>query len=247
MDKARLLKQQQAGAVAYAFFEELERLIKPGLNLLEIEQLANKRINEAGYKPAFLGYKGYPATTCLSVNSAIVHGIPYDYLLDEGDVVSVDIGINNDGMLIDTARTYGVGKINSTNQRLIDITKTALDEAIKVCRQGQTTGDIGCCIQEIVEGADFAVIKELTGHGVGTTLQEAPTVPNYGRKGQGVVLQEGMVIAVEPITAVRPVKVVVLADGWTVAAKEDVVSAHFEHTVLITDGAPLVLSGPLKK
>ncbi|QQG50119.1 MAG: type I methionyl aminopeptidase [Candidatus Berkelbacteria bacterium] len=247
MDPKKLAKQQQAGLVAYDFFEELNSFIKPGRNLLEIEVLANKRIKEAGFKPAFLGYKGYPATTCLSVNSAIVHGIPYDYELDDGDVVAVDIGINNDGMLVDTARTYGVGKITTTNQRLIDTTRIALEEAVKLCRPGHTTGDIGACVQGIVEKAGFAVIEELTGHGVGTTLQEAPTVPNYGRPGQGVALQAGMVIAVEPITAIRDVKVVILADGWTVAAKEDVVTAHFEHTILITEDEPVVLSAPVEK
>lgn len=234
--------QRAAGRVAYHFFEELTKLIKPGLNLLEIEQLAAQRIKEADCQPAFLGYKDYPAVTCLSVNSAIVHGIPYDYRLKNGDVLSVDIGIDNHGWLVDTARTYAVGSISAINKALLDTTQKALQNAIGVCRVGATTGDIGHIIQKTVEGEGFAIVRELTGHGVGPTLQEPPSIPNYGQPGKGSRLNAGMVIAIEPITSIAPVRVVVLSDGWTIAAEQEIVTAHFEHTIVVTDGEPIVLT-----
>jgi len=244
MMKHNLKLQQAAGQVTWDFFEELAKLIRPGLNILEIEQLAAKRIKEAGMKPAFLGYKGYPAVTCISVNSAIVHGIPSDYVLANGDVVAVDVGIDNKGYLIDTARTYGVGQLLPENTNLLKATERALEEAIKLCKNSTPIGSISAVIQKTVESAGFSVVKELTGHGVGETLQEEPSVPNYGKTGNGQRLNAGTVIAIEPITTVKPVRAVVLADGWTIAADIDVVSAHFEHTVLITDDQPVVLTRP---
>lgn len=234
--------QQAAGQVATDFFDELATFIKPGVNLLEIEKLARQRIEQAGMKPAFLGYNGYPAVTCLSVNSAVVHGLPHDYRLENGDVITVDIGINNAGYLVDTARTYGVGKISPPSQRLIEVTQRALNEALILCSVGQTSGDIGHRIEHIVTKAGFSIIKELTGHGVGKTLQEPPSMPNFGRPGSGQRLKAGMVVAIEPITALRPVRVAILDDGWTIIADPDVVTAHFEHTVAITDGMPIVLT-----
>lgn len=242
--KHNVTLQRAAGRVAWDFFEELNATIRPGVNILEIEQLAQKRIEKAKMKPAFLGYRSYPAATCISVNSAIVHGIPTDELLQEGDVVAVDIGINNQGYLVDTARTYGVGQISSQDTNLIEVTALALENVIPLCRNGVMTGDIGSFIQNQVKEAGFSVVKELTGHGVGETLQEEPSVPNYGKAGQGKRLSAGTVIAIEPITTIRPVKVVVMADGWTIAATDDTTSAHFEHTLLITDGDPIVFTKP---
>lgn len=236
--------QQAAGRVAWDFFEEVATLIHPSLNLLEIEELARQRISEAGMKGAFLGFKGYPAVTCLSVNSAIVHGIPYSYELKEGDVVAVDIGINNAGYLVDTARTYGVGSLSTANSRLIQVTSDALNAVIPLCTEGTPIGDLGAVIQEIVEGAGFSIVEELTGHGVGATLQEEPSIPNYGKRGRGRKLEAGMVIAIEPITAIKPVRAAVLADGWTIIAEPDVATAHFEHTLLVTDKEPIVFTRP---
>lgn len=242
MNPDQLTKQKAAGRVAWDFFESLEHKIKPGLNLLEIEQFARDLIASSAMKPAFLGYKGYPAVTCLSVNSAIVHGIPYDYALKDGDVVAVDIGVSNDGYLVDTARTYTVGNVSKQVQDLLDVTKQALDDAIDVCKIGTRVGDIGAVVEKRVTAAGFTVIEELTGHGVGKTLQEEPSIPNHGNAGTGPILKEGMVVAIEPITALKPVKVVILADGWTIAAREDVVSAHFEHTIALTADGPIVLT-----
>lgn len=236
--------QKAAGQVAWNFFEELSALIRPGLNLLEIEELARQRIADAGMKGAFLGFKGYPAVTCLSVNSAIVHGIPYDYVLRDGDVVAVDIGINNDGFLVDTARTYGVGQLSAANKKLIQVTYDALEAVIPLCKADTPIGDLGAAIQEIVEGAGYSVVEELTGHGVGKTLQEEPSIPNYGKRGRGRKLEQDMVIAIEPITAIKPVRAAVLADGWTIIAQPDVATAHFEHTLLVTSGEPIVFTRP---
>jgi methionyl aminopeptidase len=234
--------QQAAGQVAWNIFEELKGLIKPGLNLLKIESIISERIKEAGMKPAFLGYKGYPAASCLSVNSEIVHGIPRDYELQEGDIIAVDLGVNNGGYLIDTARTYPVGTVRPEHLKLISVTADSLEAAIPLCRAGTKTGQIGQAIQSIVEDSGFAIVRELTGHGVGKTLQEEPSVPNHGPVSRGQVLEPGMVIAVEPITALKPVRAVVLADGWTIDADPSVVTAHFEHTILITDNDPIVLT-----
>jgi methionyl aminopeptidase len=242
MNPDQLDKQRAAGRVAWNFFEDLKKMMKPGLNLLEIEAFARESISQSGMKPAFLGYKGYPAVTCLSVNSAIVHGIPYDYALQDGDVVAVDIGVSNDGYLVDTARTYGVGTIGKEARQLLEVTSHALDQAIEVCRASARVGDIGAVVEKCVKDAGFAIIEELTGHGVGKTLQEEPSIPNHGRPGTGATLKEGMVVAIEPITALKPVRVVILGDGWTIAAREDVLSAHFEHTIALTAEGPVVLT-----
>jgi methionyl aminopeptidase len=245
MNAEQLRKQKFAGQIAAQFFAQLETFIKPGVNLLEIEEKARKIVEQNDLLPAFLGYKGYPAVTCISVNSAIVHGIPHDSVLKDGDIVSVDIGLSNDGFLVDTAYTYGVGQISTVNERLLAATKAALDAAMKQCRVGKRVGDIGAAVQQTVEAAGFAIIPELTGHGVGKTLQEPPTIPNYGTPGKGEVLKAGMVLAVEPITAAKKVKIGVQDDGWTIVASEEVATAHFEHTVLIDDAGPVILTGAL--
>lgn len=237
-------KQKAAGQVAWQIFEELTRLIQPGTNLLEIEELIRNRIVEAGMKAAFLGYKGYPAASCLSVDSAVVHGIPYDYKLRAGEVIAVDIGIDNGGYLVDTARTYPVGTVSDRTQQLLVTTRQALENAIKLCRAGTRIGEIGAAIEQTVRASGFAVIPELTGHGVGETLQEEPSIPNHGPAQRGTTLEPGMVIALEPITALKPVRVVVLSDGWTIMADPDVPTAHFEHTILITEDDPIVLTAP---
>lgn len=242
MNKDKLSALQAAGKVAGALHTEIGALIRPGLNLLEIEELAEKRIKEAGMKPAFLGYHDYPAVTCLSVNDEIVHGLPRDYILEEGDVLKVDLGVSTDGWLVDTARTHGVGKITPQAQNLLDVTRQALEEAIKLCRVGQTTGDIGAVIEKTVKSAGCAVVPDLAGHGVGRTLQEEPSIMNYGKPGGGVALKEGMVLAIEPITSTKPTKIAILSDDWTIIAENGALTAQFEHTIIITDNEPIVLT-----
>lgn len=241
MTDTKLAALTAAGQVAAKLHQEIAALIKPGLNLLEIEKLANLRIKEAGMKPAF-PTNDFPATCCLSVNDEIVHGLPHDFELSEGDVLKVDLGVLHDGWMVDTARTHGVGQISADAQRLLTVTEAALAAAIKVCQAGNRVGDIGAIVEQTVKAGGCAVIHDLSGHGVGRTLQEEPTIPNFGRPGTGPVLEEGMVLAIEPITCLKPTKIGVLEDGWTIIAENGLPTAQFEHTILITSGDPLVLT-----
>lgn len=231
-----------AGKLAGIIHREIGELIAPGLNLLKIEELIRERISSAGMKPAFLGYNGYPAVSCLSVNSVVVHGIPYDYALKSGDIISVDLGVEKNGWIVDTAITHPVGIVTEPIQRLLQITKQALDEALLLAKPGNHIGDIGAKVQSIIESAGFYIIKELTGHGVGSKLQMPPNIPNFGRTGHGPVIKEGVILAIEPITALQPVKVTVESDNWTIKAYPDVASAHFEHTIYVTSSGPIILT-----
>lgn len=234
--------QVDAGRVASLIHAKVKAMIKPKVNLLDIERLISELVRQARMKPAFFGFNNYPATSCLSVNSAVVHGIPYNYCLKEGDIVSVDFGVSSDGWIVDTARSYAVGRVLPEVKKLLDTTESSLELAIQLARPGNTVGDIGHVVQTKVEGEGFYVIRELTGHGVGKQLQMHPQIPNYGRKGAGTVLKVGMSIAIEPITALKPVSVAIADDNWTVQASEGVVSAHFEDTVFISLDGPIVLT-----
>jgi len=231
-----------AGALAAAIHAEIKTLIRPGLNLLEIEQVIADRIKSSGMKPAFLGFHGYPAVSCLSVNSVVVHGIPVDYQLQAGDIISVDLGVEKNGWIVDTALTHPVGTVSQSVNHLLKTTEQSLLAGISLAKAGNHVGDIGAKVQSIVEKAGFFIIKELTGHGVGPELQMPPNIPNFGRPGHGPILKEGMVLAIEPITALKPVQVRLEADDWTIKAYPDVVSAHFEHTIFVTKDAPIILT-----
>ncbi|MEK7535338.1 MAG: type I methionyl aminopeptidase [Patescibacteria group bacterium] len=231
-----------AGRVAAQIHQNVARLVRPGVNLLEIEDQISAQILVSGTKPAFLGYKKYPAVSCLSVNSAVVHAIPVNYVLRDGDVLSVDLGVKKNGWIVDTAWSHAIGKIDSRKRELLSVTKKALYEAIKVARVGNHVGDIGQIVQNIIEEAGFYVIRDLTGHGVGKKLQMPPSIPNFGHKGTGPELHEGMVLAIEPITALSRVSLTLEEDNWTVRAHPDVVCAHFEHTIVVTKGSPVVLT-----
>jgi methionyl aminopeptidase len=212
------------------------------LNLLDIEQFVDRRIRENGMTPAFYGYKGYQYATCLSVNDEIVHGLPRDYNLASGDIISVDLGVNCNGWMVDTARTYAVGEVKPQLQKLLTTAKQALSIAVGKAKVGNAVGDIGAAIEKTVTDAGFFIVKDLTGHGVGRKLQEPPTVPNYGREGSGPSLKPGMVIAIEPIISLDPTEIVLKPDGWTITADNGTLSAHFEDTVLITEKGPVVLT-----
>lgn len=231
-----------AGRVAALIHQAAQRLAVPGVNLISIEEEISQMIRSNGMKAAFLGYKNYPAASCLSVNSAVVHAVPKSYILKSGDVLSVDLGVENNGWIVDTAWSHAIGKLTPKVSRLLSVTKKALDEGIKVAQVGNHIGDIGSVIQNTVESAGFYVIKELTGHGVGRQLQIPPTIPNYGRAGSGIELKEGMILAIEPITALQRVKIVVEKDNWTIRAQPNVVCAHFEHTIVVTKTNPIVLT-----
>lgn len=231
-----------AGKTASLIHQTVAKMVAPGVNLLVIEEKIKKMISSAQMRPAFFGYRGYPAASCLSVNSAVVHAIPRDYLLQAGDILSVDLGVENNGWIVDTAWTHAVGDISAETAKLLEVTRNALSEGIKMAKIGNNIGDIGEAIQKTVEAAGFHIIKELTGHGVGKKLQLPPNVPNYGRSGQGPLIKEGMILALEPITALRPVKIVVESDNWTIRAVPDVICAHFEHTIFISKNGPVTLT-----
>lgn len=230
--------------------ELLDRLaaaVKPGVTGRELDQQAQRWIQEVGAKPSFLNYTGgssqpFPAALCVSVNGALVHGLPNDEPFREGDIVGLDLGIIYQGLYLDAARTVGVGKISAAAQRLLAVTREALRRGVAAARIGNRLGDIGAAVQTYVEGEGFGVVRQLVGHGVGYAVHEEPQVPNFGRTGQGLKLKEGLVIAIEPmVTAGNPL-VSTAVDGWTVVTKDGSLAAHEEDTVAITDSGPRVLT-----
>ena len=209
-----------------------------------LENAAADKMRELGAKPAFKGYRGYPCVLCTSINNEVVHGIPSaNRVLREGDIVSIDTGVVIDGFYGDSATTIAVGeKIAPRTKKLLEVTQASLASAIREVRAGATLGDVGAAVQEVVEAEGFSVVREFVGHGIGTRLHEDPQVPNYGRRGQGQKLREGMVIAIEPMVNVGRPGVQVLEDGWTAVTEDGSLSAHFEHTVAVTADGALVLT-----
>ncbi len=237
-------KMRRSGQAVREILNYVRGLVKPGMTTLDLENAAAARMHEMGVKPAFKGYRGYPCVLCTSVNSEVVHGIPSaERTLREGDIVSVDTGVVIDGYYGDSATTVVVGqKISPRTQKLLDVTEASLQRGIEAVRAGAALGDIGAAVQEVVEAEGFSVVREFVGHGIGTRLHEDPQVPNYGRRGQGQRLKEGMVICIEPmVNAGRP-GVQVLEDGWTAVTEDGSMSAHFEHTVAVTAEGALILT-----
>lgn len=240
--KDEIQKMRASGRIAARVLSELKNAAISGKTVLELDQMAEKIIHEAGGEPSFKGFKGYPTTTCISVNNEIVHGIPTKRVLKTGDIVGLDVGVFYDGYHTDTAITVGIGKITKEAQKLIDITKESLEMAIKMIKPGIHLGDIQSAIQVHVESAGFSVIRDLAGHGVGRALQEAPSIPNFGEKGKGLVLKEGMTLAIEPMVAAGDWHVKILDDGWTVVTADKSLSAHFEHTIAVTNNSGEILT-----
>jgi len=217
--------------------------IKPGITTLYLDRLAERYIRERGGIPAFKGYKGYPATICASVNEEVVHGIPSRRrILREGDIISVDVGVQYRGYYGDGAWTFGVGKVSDEAKKLIEVTKASLELGIRCLKAGVRIGDIGEVIQEYVESQGFSVVRDYAGHGIGKALHEFPQVPNFGRRGTGPVVEEGMVLAIEPMVNAGGYEVELLPDGWTVVTKDRSLSAHFEHTVLVRREDAVILT-----
>ncbi len=221
---------------------EVGKAIKPGVTTAELDKIAESFILSQGARPAFKGYKGFPATLCVSVNAQVVHGIPGGYTLKEGDVVSVDCGVVKDNFYGDSAYTFGVGKISEDTAKLLRVTKESLYKGIEEAVEGNRIGDVSAAIEEHAEAHSYGVVRELVGHGIGRNLHEAPDVPNYGRKGNGVKLQRGLVIAIEPMINMGKRDIKQEADGWTVTTKDGKPSAHFEHTVAIGKGKAEILT-----
>lgn len=219
----------------------IERFVEQGITLKELERLLAEFIVKKDAIPAFKGYRGYPAAVCISLNDEVVHGIPDERVLKEGDIVSIDIGVKKDGYFGDGAKTYGVGKISAEAKKLMKVTESALYKGINKACDGNRLYDISSTIQQSVESAGFSVVRELTGHGIGQKLHEEPIIPNFGMPGVGPRLKSGMVLAIEPMVNAGKYDVVTLSNGWTVKTKDGSISAHFEHTLVVgKDGAEIL-------
>jgi len=235
---------REAGRHVAEVLQILTDALRPGIIELELDEIVRREYKKRNIIPTFLGYYDYPATVCVSINDEIVHGIPGKREIQEGDVVSLDLGCTYKGFVADSARTEGVGYIGPEKQRLIDVCKEAVWRGIGAARGGNRIGDIGFAIQTYVEGEGFSVVKEYVGHGVGRQMHEEPQIPNYGRPGTGLPLRPGMVIAIEPMVNVGTWQTKKDPDNWTVRTKDGSLSAHFEHTLAITEGEAEVLTLP---
>lgn len=221
---------------------ELAKVIKPGITTLQLDKIAHDFIRDHGAVPAFLNYEGFPNTLCVSVNAQVVHGIPGNAELKEGDLVSVDCGVLKNEFYGDSAYSFGVGEVSSEVSKLMQVTKECLYKGVEQAKAGMRIGDISAAVQEHAEKNGYSVVRELVGHGLGRSLHEAPEVPNYGSKGKGVKLQEGLVIAIEPMINMGRRNVVTERDGWTIRAADNKPSAHFEHTLVVRKGEAQLLS-----
>lgn len=232
-----------AGQITGKTLNYLEGFVKPGVSTLELDKIAEKFIRANGAYPSFKGYGGFPASICASINDEVVHGIPNkDRILKEGDVISLDVGAYINGFHGDAARTFAVGKISSEAQRLIDVTKQSFFEGIKYAKEGNYLYEISAAVEQYVRANGFSVVRDYVGHGIGRELHEAPQVPNYKPYGRGPVLKKGMTLAIEPMVNIGTPRVKVLSDGWTAVTKDSEYSAHYENTVVITDGEPEILT-----
>jgi methionyl aminopeptidase len=221
---------------------ELAKIIEPGITTLKLDAIAESFIRDHKAEPAFLGYNGFPNTLCVSVNDTVVHGIPSDYVLREGDIVSIDCGVYKNGYYGDSAYTFAVGSISNDVKNLLSTTKESLFLAIESAIAGNRIGDIGYAVQSFCEKKSYSVVREMVGHGIGKKLHEKPEVPNYGQKGRGILLKHGMVLAIEPMINMGKKDIFVEKDGWTIRTKDGKPSAHFEHTVAIKKSGVDVLS-----
>jgi len=237
-----LKKIRAACAIAAKTLAFLRKKIKPGITTRELDAAADVFIQQQGGVSAFLGYRGYPANICTSINEEVVHGIPSGRMLRPGDLISLDVGVELEGYFGDAAITVPVGQIAEPAQRLINVTKQALLEGIAQARKGNHVSDISHAVQKHAEAAGFSVVREFVGHGIGAQLHEEPQIPNFGSPGRGVAIHPGMVFAIEPMVNVGGWKVEVLADGWTAVTRDRQLSAHFEHTVCVTESDAEILT-----
>jgi len=242
--QAELDKMRRSGRIVRQVLEMVRGMVAPGVSTMDLERAAEDKIKELGAKPAFKGYYDYPCVLCTSVNNEIIHGIPSEKrILKEGDIVSIDCGVVLDGYYGDAAITVPVGgQLAPELKKLLDVTETSLKKAIQEVRLGKTLGDIGAAVQEYVEANGFSVVREFVGHGIGTRLHEEPQVPNFGVRGHGTRLREGMVLAIEPMVNIGKPEARVLNDKWTAVTVDGSYSAHFEHCVAVTRNGPMVLT-----
>ena len=237
---------REACQIAAIVLEKLSTHLAPGVNTYDLDQTGKQLIESYGAVSTVYNYRMgnryFPAYTCISVNEEIVHGIPNDRILKEGDVVAIDLGVEDNGVIVDTARTHPVGKISQRSALLLRATELALKKGINQAVIGKKTGDIGATIEKIITSAGFYVIRDLTGHGIGKTLQEPPSIPNFGQPGSGTEIKEGMVLAIEPIISTTDTQITVKSDKWTIVALNNCITAHFEDTILVTKDGPLILT-----
>jgi methionyl aminopeptidase len=239
--QAEIEKLRRVNQLVARILAELRAMVAPGVTTQAIDELAERRVREAGAEPAFKGYHGYPATVCASINEQVVHGIPSKRALAEGDILSIDMGAKLDGFYGDCAVTVPVGRVTAEAEELLRVTEEALFHGIGAVRPGARVSDIGAAVQRHVEARGYSVVREFVGHGIGTSLHEEPQVANYGPGGRGPRLAEGMVLAIEPMVNAGKAAVKVLEDGWTAVTRDSSLSAHFEHTVVVTrDGCEIL-------
>lgn len=232
---AQINLMRRAGKIVAETLEFVEKNLKPGMMTAEIDRIAEEFILSKGAKPAFKGYHGFPAATCISIDDEVVHGIPGKRVLVEGQIVSVDLGAIFDGFYGDSARTFPIGEISEEKKKLLEVTKRSLEVGIAEVKAGNKLGRVSNAIQRSAESAGFSVVRDLVGHGIGRAMHEEPQIPNYGSANEGPVLASGMVLAIEPMVNIGTYKVQTKADGWTIVTIDGLPSAHFEHTVAVTN------------
>ncbi len=239
---AEIVIMKKNGAILKACLEQAGSMVKPGAKKKDIDKAIERMIVKAGAKPAFKGFHGYPAATCISVNEEVVHGMPNGTMLVEGDICSIDIGVLKDGYYVDAARSFAVGELSQEALKLIDTTREALDKGIEKAKPGNRLSDISHAVESHTVPRGFSVVKTLVGHGIGQSMHEEPQVPNFGPPSQGLELEEGLVIAIEPMLNAGGAEVFTKNDGWTVVTADKSLSAHFEDTVAITKNGPEILT-----
>ena len=238
-----IVLMKKSGQIVGQILDEVCCMVEPGVSTWELDRFAESRCKDFSAIPAFKGYQGFPATLCVSINDEVVHGIPSKKrILKAGDIIGIDFGVHQEGWYGDSARTVAVGKVSSEAQKLLDVTRKSLFLGIEQCHVGNRVFDIGHAVQNYVEANGFSVVREFVGHGIGKALHEDPQVPNFGPKGKGLQLKAGMVLAIEPMVNMGKHQVRVLDDGWTAVTADRSLSAHFEHTVVITDQGPEILT-----
>ncbi len=233
---------QESGQIVALVHETVKKAIKPGITTAELDAIAEALIRENGAIPSFKGYGGFPGSICASVNDQVIHGIPGEIVLREGDIISIDVGALKNGYHADAARTHPVGKVSEAAAELIKVTEESFFEGLKYCRKGYRLSDVSHAIQKYSEDRGYGVVRDFVGHGVGRNLHEDPPIPNYGPPGRGPRLEAGMVLAIEPMINQGDFRVKVLDDEWTVVTLDGRLSAHYEHTVVITDSEPILLT-----
>jgi len=235
-------KARASNLIVAEVLSRLREKVKPGVKTKDLDKFAEEIAEKRGAKPAFKGYRGYPHSLCISINEVVVHGMPSKRVLEEGDIVGLDFGVYYQGFCGDSAITLPVGKVTQKASRLMQVTEQSLYAGIEQAKRSNRLGDISAAVQSVVEDAGYSVVRDFVGHGIGKNLHEDPQIPNFGEKGRGIELKSGMILAIEPMVNEGKYNVQVLPDGWTVVTKDGSLSAHFEHSVAITDNGPDILS-----